>query len=119
MKNSQKIGSYNKKEGEMIEMTTVLLCGMKRDESMPSSITEERKAKRKASEASTEISEVEEGKSAPKDPKGRMERVMQRMQETMANVPDERHVLNGTDNSIDELLDERHDLNDQRKLRQD
>ena len=62
MKNSQKIGSYNIKEGETIEMTTALLGGMKRDEPMPCSITEERKTKRKASEASTEISEVEEDK---------------------------------------------------------
>ena len=86
MKNSQKIGSYNIKEGETIEMTTALLGGMKRDESIPCSITQERKAKRKASEASTEISKVEEDKNAPKDPKGRMERVTQRMQETMASV---------------------------------
>ena len=54
---------------------------------MPSSITKEREAKRKASEANIEISGLEEDINASKDPeKKRMGRVMQKMEETMTTV---------------------------------
>ena len=59
-------------------MTAALLGGMKREESRPLPKTEEREAKRKASEPSVEVSGMEDDKSVSMVPEERVERVMRR-----------------------------------------
>ena len=69
----------------------------------------------KASEPCIEVNNIEDDKSASMIPEERMERVMQRMEETneVGKLPSERHVHNGTDDGIGEFPDNRHGINNE------
>ena len=86
LKDKMKIEDYNLKEEETIELIAALLGGTKRDESRPISRTEEREAKRRASEPCIDISGQEDNRNASKASEGNMKTMMQKMEETLKAV---------------------------------
>ena len=65
LKDMRMIDDYNMNGKEIIDLTVVLLGGMKRDAFRPTSKTEEREAKRKASEPCLDVCGFEESKNTP------------------------------------------------------
>ena len=91
------IKRYNIKEGETIEMTMLLVGGMKRDELMPSATKEPREAKRRTSKTYSDksgfdnarLSDIKcEVQDSSKESEEKMEDMMQRMELMMTSVKD-------------------------------
>ena len=69
-----------------MELTILLVGGTKRDKSMPSRATEEREAKRRTSEANSDISGIGKDKNTSKETEDKMEQMMKRMEQTMQHA---------------------------------
>ena len=82
----KKIEDYDMNVKETIAMTVMLLGGTRRDEYSPSSKTEGREEKRKASEPCIGVSGLEENGSTSASSEGKMERMMRCIGETMKEI---------------------------------